>query len=65
MDENILGTKEDRNSNSPNLSSSDTEPLWTVVEVADYLRLEPETIRLMARRGDLPSLKLGKTCVAI
>jgi len=37
-----------------------TEPLWTVSEVASYLRLKPETIRLMARNGELPSLKVGK-----
>ena len=37
-----------------------TEPLWTVREVAGYLRLRPETIRLMARNGELPSMKVGK-----
>jgi excisionase family DNA binding protein len=45
---------------SREVSLPGTEPLWTVVEVASYLRLEPETIRSMARRGDLPCLKLGK-----
>jgi len=35
-------------------------PLWTVDEVADYLKLQPETIRSMARRGELPAIKLGK-----
>ncbi len=42
---------------SPGLS---TDPLWTVEEVADYLQLQPETIRCMARRGELPALKIGK-----
>lgn len=37
-----------------------TEPLWTVKEVAGYLRLGQETVRMMARRGELPSLKVGK-----
>ena len=37
-----------------------TEPLWTVSEVASYLRLKPETIRLMARNGELPSIKVGR-----
>jgi excisionase family DNA binding protein len=37
-----------------------TSPLWTVDEVADYLKLQPETIRSMARRGELPAIKLGK-----
>jgi excisionase family DNA binding protein len=36
------------------------EPLWTVEDVADYLQLQPETIRSMARRGELPAIKLGK-----
>ncbi len=36
------------------------EPLWTVDDVAGYLRLNPETIRVMARRGELPSIKVGK-----
>ena len=37
-----------------------SSPLWTVEEVADYLKLQPETIRSMARRGELPAIKLGK-----
>jgi len=36
------------------------DPLWTVEDVADYLKLQPETIRSMARRGELPALKIGK-----
>ncbi len=39
---------------------SGTEPLWTVEDVANYLRLKPETVRIMARRGDLPSIKVGR-----
>jgi excisionase family DNA binding protein len=38
----------------------DTEPLWTVEEVAKYLRLKQETVRLMARKNQLPALKVGK-----
>ena len=34
--------------------------LMTVDEVAEFLRLKPETIRSMARRGDLPGIKLGR-----
>jgi excisionase family DNA binding protein len=37
-----------------------TDPLWTVDDVAAYLKLQPETIRSMARRGELPALKIGK-----
>ena len=37
-----------------------TEPLWTVEDVANYLRLKPETVRIMARDGKLPSIKVGR-----
>jgi excisionase family DNA binding protein len=37
-----------------------TSPLWTVEEVAGFLKLQPETVRSMARRGELPAIKLGK-----
>lgn len=37
-----------------------TEPLWTVEDVAGYLRLNPETVRMMARSGRIPSIKVGK-----
>ncbi len=43
-----------------NSSDSIGDPLWTVEDVADYLKLQPETIRSMARRGELPALKIGK-----
>jgi excisionase family DNA binding protein len=36
------------------------EPLWTVEEVASYMRLRPETIRAKARRGELPGVKVGR-----
>ncbi len=39
---------------------STIDPLWTVEDVAAYLKLQPETIRSMARRGELPGLKIGK-----
>ncbi len=44
----------------PEDSRSFADPLWTVEDVADYLKLQPETIRSMARRGELPALKIGK-----
>ncbi|MFC1996955.1 helix-turn-helix domain-containing protein [Chloroflexota bacterium] len=37
-----------------------TEPLWTVDDVAAYLRLEQETVRTMTRNGDLPGFKVGR-----
>jgi len=37
-----------------------TDPLWTVEDVATYLRLEPETVRSMTREGELPAFKVGR-----
>jgi len=34
--------------------------LWTVSEVARYLRLRPDTIRAMVRRNELPGTKIGR-----
>jgi excisionase family DNA binding protein len=36
------------------------EVLWTVEDLAFYLQLQPETVRSLARRGELPAIKLGK-----
>ena len=35
-------------------------PLWTVKDVAKYLNMQPETIRNLARRGEIPSIKIGR-----
>jgi len=50
------------NSNNPDQADPgvSTDPLWTVEDVAAFLKLQPETIRSMARRGELPALKIGK-----
>lgn len=37
------------------------ERLWTVNDVAFYLRLKPATIRRMARDGKFGAIKLGKS----
>ena len=42
------------------VEEEDTRPLWTVRDVARYLSLTPATIRAMARRGELPCMKMGK-----
>jgi excisionase family DNA binding protein len=47
----------------PSASYSDftsTEPLWTVEDVSNFLRLKPETVRLMARQSKIPSIKVGR-----
>jgi len=41
-------------------SSIGNSTLLTVDEVAKFLRLKPETIRAMARRGELSAIKLGR-----
>ncbi len=46
--------------NNNESGNSAAEPLWTVEDVAAYLRLEPETVRKMARNGRLPAIKLGR-----
>ena len=50
----ISGDKRDR------LQITATEPLWTVEDVAGYLRLKEETVRIMARARKLPAIKVGK-----
>lgn len=34
--------------------------LWTVEALAEHWRIRPDTLRAWARRGDLPSIKLGR-----
>ncbi len=52
-----FGIVSSRDTPQPGLTA---DPLWTVDDVAAYLKLQPETIRSMARRGELPALKIGK-----
>ena len=47
-------------SGPPDSVSPNTDPLWTVEDVARYLRLEPETVRNLAREGKLPAIKIGR-----
>lgn len=35
-------------------------PLWTIEDTARFLRLEESTVRLMARKGQLPAIKVGR-----
>jgi excisionase family DNA binding protein len=43
-----------------NSLSESTSILWTVKDAALYLRLNPETVRTMVRRGELPAQRLGR-----
>ena len=36
------------------------ERMWTVEDVAGYFCVNPETVRNMVRRGELPAYKFGK-----
>ena len=55
ISEDNLGVNRERTN-----SSISNGTLLTVDEVATFLRLKPETIRSMARRGDLPAIKIGR-----
>ena len=35
------------------------EPLYTINETAEYLKLHPQTVRRMIRRGDLKTTAVG------
>jgi excisionase family DNA binding protein len=41
-------------------ASSRSDPLWTVEEVAIYLQKGSETIRCMARSGEIKAYKVGR-----
>lgn len=47
------------NKQDPLKTTLTEEPLWTVEDVANYLRLKQETVRMMARAGKIPALKVG------
>jgi excisionase family DNA binding protein len=51
---------QDNQTNVIQQSHLSTDPLWTVEEVAHYLRVKPGTVRAMARRGELPAIKVGR-----
>jgi excisionase family DNA binding protein len=35
-------------------------PIWDSSEAAAYLRIHPRTLTRMARRGEIPSIHIGK-----
>jgi excisionase family DNA binding protein len=49
-----------RNRKHVHEESTVAEPLWTVEDVANYLRLRPETVRMMARSDKIPAIKVGR-----
>jgi excisionase family DNA binding protein len=56
-----MKSNDSRPKDSPEkLVISGTEPLWTVQELANYLRLKAETVRMMARAQKIPAIKVGK-----
>lgn len=36
------------------------EGLWDTVDVANFLKLKPFTVRKMVRQGRLPSIRIGR-----
>lgn len=44
----------------PAQTHSNAHVIWTAAETADFLRLRPSTVADMARRGDLPSIRIGR-----
>jgi excisionase family DNA binding protein len=60
MDEPMEPRRYNISSQDANNPSLFTDPLWTVEDVTAYLKLQPETVHSMARRGELPALKIGK-----
>ena len=45
---------------SSHFAPAASESLWTVEEAAEYLRLQPETVRAKARKGEFPAYKVAK-----
>lgn len=41
-------------------SPTNKEPLWTVDDLANYLQLKAETVRIMAREQKIPAIKVGR-----
>jgi len=35
------------------------QPLWDVKDVAAFLKISPDLVGIMARRGEIPSKKIG------
>ena len=42
----------------PGNIAPNTSRLWTIEQVAQYLQLTPETVRSMARDGEIPAFKI-------
>ena len=38
------------------------EPLWTHLQLAEFLNKSPHSIRGMVSRGQVPYLKIGRSC---
>jgi excisionase family DNA binding protein len=44
----------------PNASTRDFEPLLTTETAAELMQIHPKVLQRMARRGEIPALKVGK-----
>jgi excisionase family DNA binding protein len=54
------GTREGSTTSSGAQTAHNGHVIWTEADVADFLRLRQSTVAAMARRGDLPSIRLGR-----
>jgi excisionase family DNA binding protein len=42
------------------LGRNPTGSIWNSCEAAQYLRISPRTLTRMARRGEIPSIQIGR-----
>jgi excisionase family DNA binding protein len=47
-------------SSSPGVVTNQFEPFLDVVEAAKLLRIHPKTLQALARKGEVPCLRMGK-----
>jgi excisionase family DNA binding protein len=59
--ERLIAAQASSNMRTRNKMSSSEKDIMTVREVAEYLRLNEMTIYRLARKGEVPALKVGRT----
>jgi len=55
----VQALKGDKRVTDEEVSAPNDARLWTTEDVARYLQINPETVRAMTRRGELPAVKVG------
>lgn len=54
----IAASLSNKTSESPH--AADFGPIWTSDEAAEYLRIHPRTLTRLAKRGEIPSIQIGR-----